>query len=151
MLPSAFLQYFYPFFFYPGLVTCALPLGDIRLLTCLQSLFPYVTGNTDKPFTWDHICVSFCTVPTAMCPFLLCLHSLVYIAKYILAWFFFLIIFIYPLPARSLVLGRSHSSPFQPLFHYLLSLHLTFSFHLHLVFHPADLMPLNTSPHNLRK
>lgn len=75
-----------------------------------------------------------------------CLCSKVY-----LGLIFFIIILNYPLPAWSLVLGRSHSSPLQPIFHYLVGFHLTLSIHLQVVIHPADLMPLNTSLHNLRK
>lgn len=140
-----FFNIFFPFFS-PGLVTCALPLGYITILTCLQSLFPCVTGNADKAFTWDHICVSFCTVPAATCPLLLfafsCSYSKVYLGL------IFLIIFSYPLPSLSLVLGRSHSLPFHPIFHYLVGFHLTLSIYLQAVIHPAD---LKTSPNNYWK
>lgn len=144
-----FLNIFFHFFFNVAWLPVPCLCGYIKLLTCLQSLFPYVTGNADKAFTWGHICVSFCTVPTATSPFLFCLHSLVYTAKYMLAWFFYY--FHLSFAFWSLVLGRSHSLSFHPVFHYLVGFLLTLSIHLHVVIHPLNLMPLNTSPHNYWK
>lgn len=88
---------------------------------------------------------SSCNLPFLTLSSFSCLYSKVYLGL------IFFIIFPYPLPSWSLVLGRSRSLPFHPIFHYLVGFHLNLNIYLQVVIHPADLMPLETSPYNYRK
>lgn len=72
-----------------------------------------------------------------------------HIAKYILDWF--LIFFTYPFPSWSLVLRRSHSVTFPPIFHYFVGFLPILSILLQVIIHLLDLIPLNTHCPNYGK